>query len=97
MLHIHRLGWSKKFNLSELTLLQHEKNVLMGSIRVFGNGGLFAYVGKFRNTILGNYNAYLTNTEDCLVIGFEKKKIVISPEKPEQLKKLIEEELKSIN
>lgn len=93
-LYIHRLGWSTTYNLEQLTLIQYEKNITMGSRRLCGNGGVFAYTGSYKNAILGKYHAYLTNLSDCLIIGFDQKKIAISPDDCSAMKQVIEEAIK---
>ena len=56
-----------------------------GSLRIFGNGGLFAFTGKYRNRKLGIYNAYATALRLAVVIKLgDKKTLVVTPEKPEQ-------------
>ncbi len=79
---IHRLGWAKKFNLSNLTSIEFSPNATMGSVRTFGIGGFLGYIGYFRNSILGKYRAYATNKDNTVVLDFNGNKIVITPEEP---------------
>lgn len=90
---IHRLGWSSKYDLGKLTAIRVEPHVMMGSIRVFGIGGLFATVGYFRNQILGTYRAYVTSSGRTLILEIGKNTIVISPDSPSELKQVIENQL----
>ena len=54
------------------------------SIRVFGNGGLFAVTGIYRNRKLGTYRAYVTDRKLSVVLRTRAgKSIVVSPERPE--------------
>ena len=46
---IHRLGWATKFDLSDLTSVEFSPGATIGSIRAMGIGGLFGFVGHFRN------------------------------------------------
>ena len=39
-----------------------------GTLRVFGNGGLFARTGRFHSPGLGNFRMYLTNEADAVLI-----------------------------
>ena len=87
---IHRLGWSNKYPLKELTEMEVNPQAMVGSIRVFGNGGLFGYSGYFRNTILGKYRAFVTNSQNCLILRFSDKRIVISPDNPREMESAIE-------
>ena len=55
----------------------------MGSIRLFGIGGVFGYIGNFKNSILGNYKAYVTHRKKTvLIVTKESQKILISPDDP---------------
>ncbi len=48
------------------------------SIRLFGSGGLFGYLGKFRNKKLGNYTMYATNLNELILIRTDRKTYVFS-------------------
>ncbi|RFS20116.1 hypothetical protein DVR12_20585 [Chitinophaga silvatica] len=56
-----------------------EKSAIRGSLRVFGSGGLFGYLGIFRSSNLGKYQMWSTNCETLVLIECMNKKIVISP------------------
>jgi transcriptional regulator with XRE-family HTH domain len=88
---IHRLGWATKRNLSELMKCSVLPNAMMGSMRVFGNGGLYGYSGVYRNAILGTYRAFATRRENCLVLQFGEKHVVITPDEPLEMKQALEE------
>jgi hypothetical protein len=87
---IHRLGWSTKFDLSRLTSVEVSPGATMGSIRAMGIGGLFGFVGYYRNEILGTYKAYATNELNTVVLDFGGKKIVVTPDKPEAFLQAVE-------
>ncbi|MFT3783246.1 MAG: helix-turn-helix domain-containing protein [Nibricoccus sp.] len=80
---VHRLGWATKFDLAQLSGFEANPHAMMGSIRLFGNGGIFCFHGYFRNAILGRYKAYVTNPALCVVLEFGERKIVISPDDPQ--------------
>jgi hypothetical protein len=82
MLLVHRLGWATRIPLSGLVSAEAEPNATLGSIRVFGIGGAFAFVGKFRNATLGSYRAYVTDPEFCVVLEIGPEKIVVTPDSP---------------
>ena len=48
------------------------------SIRIFGSGGLFGYLGKFKNKKLGNYTMYATNVNELILIRTDRKTYVFS-------------------
>lgn len=96
-LFIHRLGWSNSLELAGLTGISVNPQAMMGSLRVFGMGGMFAYVGYFRNSHLGTYRAFATHTGNCLVLQFADKNVVVTPDSPEAMKLAVEEELKALS
>ena len=48
------------------------------SIRVFGSGGLFGYLGKFKNKKLGYYTMYATDINELILIRTARKTYVFS-------------------
>lgn len=56
----------------------------MFSLRLFGNGGLFAGTGIYWNSTLGIFRAYVTRAgaQDLVMVEAGDKKIIISPEDP---------------
>jgi len=82
-LMIHRLGWSNKFDLSELTKVEVNPGATLGSLRTMGIGGLFGFVGHFYNEILGSYKAYATNEFNTVVLVFGSETLVVTPDDPE--------------
>lgn len=48
------------------------------SIRVFGSGGLFGYLGKFKNKKLGYYSMYATDINELILIRTDRKTYVFS-------------------
>lgn len=90
VLLIHRLGWVTRIDLNKLDNAKYDPNVTVGSIRVWGIGGLFGYVGYFRNSALGKYKAYTTNTKNTLMLEVSNKTIVISPDFPKEFVEAIQ-------
>jgi len=79
---IHRLGWAIRFDLADLTSVEFSPGATIGSIRTMGIGGLFGFVGHFRNEILGSYRAYATDEENTVILDFSGEKIVVTPDSP---------------
>ncbi|HET6527529.1 MAG TPA: PH domain-containing protein, partial [Balneolaceae bacterium] len=51
-------------------------------IRIWGIGGLFGFIGYFRNSRLGNYKAYSTSNKRSVILDVNGKKVVVSPDSP---------------
>lgn len=82
-LRIQRLGWSIKIPLSEISKAEFRPDIMSKSIRLWGIGGVFGYIGHFRNRQLGNYKAYATHRKKTVVIQTTKnEQFVLSPSDP---------------
>lgn len=81
---IHRLGWSSHFDLASLISASSDPSAMNGSIRLFGNGGLFAFCGWFRNKKLGNYRVFATDPQRSVVLRFTDRIVVVTPDAPEK-------------
>ncbi len=80
---IKRFGWDSQLELKGLLSVEYDPAATKGSIRTFGNGGMFAFSGKFWNRKLGLYSAYITDFRLSVVLYFDDHVIVISPENPQ--------------
>jgi hypothetical protein len=80
---IHRLFWSTRLPITELESACYEPDAMRGSIRTFGNGGLFSFTGYFRNPGLGSYRAYVTDLQRTVVLRFPGRVVVLSPSAPD--------------
>jgi hypothetical protein len=80
---IHRLFWTTRLPRAGLQSAGAEPDVMRGSLRTFGNGGLFSFSGYFWSKALGSYRAWVTDPRRTVVLGFAQRKVVISPAVPE--------------
>jgi hypothetical protein len=53
---------------------------LRGSIRLWGNGGVFGYYGLFRTSKLGKCTWYLANRSHAVVVISDEKTVLFSPD-----------------
>ena len=66
------------------------KGEMKGTIRTFGNGGLFGYYGKFYNRTLGSMTWYVTQRKNMIYIKTTSgNKIIISPDDISIINKVI--------
>jgi hypothetical protein len=87
---VHRLGWATKFDLAALSSAEVNPGATLGSVRALGIGGLFGFVGRFRNETLGLYRAYATDDQNTVVLDVGGQKVVVTPEDPEQFVAAVE-------
>lgn len=79
-LEIERPLWTTTFALADLVSVAGDSEALRGSLRLFGNGGLFSVTGIFWNKRLGLFHAYGTDPDRAVVLRFRKRTIVITPD-----------------
>ena len=80
---IQRLFWNSRVELSGLQSAKVDTEAMQQSTRIFGNGGLFCFAGKFDNNRLGTYRAFATDPKNSVVLRFTDRKVVVTPESPD--------------
>jgi hypothetical protein len=88
---IHRLGWNFRMELAALLEVKADPAALKGSIRLAGNGGLFAFCGWFRNARLGVFRAFCTDTAHAVILRFPDRTVVVTPDQPEKFVSAVKE------
>jgi hypothetical protein len=90
---VHRIGWSSHVSLLDLNQANFAPEAMKRSIRLFGNGGLFAFAGWFWNRKLGKYRAFATDLKRTVVLRFSDRTVVVSPSEPESFVRVVSERL----
>ncbi|MEI8341522.1 MAG: PH domain-containing protein [Verrucomicrobiota bacterium] len=80
---IHRLLWSTRLPRTGLQSAIFDPSAMCKSIRTCGNGGLYSITGWYWNKTLKSYRAYVTDPKLTVVLRYENRRIVVSPENPE--------------
>ncbi|MEM1116477.1 MAG: PH domain-containing protein [Bacteroidota bacterium] len=80
---IDRLGWQTRLDLDGLESAEVDPDAMRGSIRTWGFGGPFAFVGRFRSRELGPYTAYATDRDLAVVLRWPDRTVVVTPDDPE--------------
>ena len=81
-LRIVRLLWATRIDLEGLLRAASDPSAMRGSLRILGNGGLYAVTGLFQNRTLGRYRAFVTDRKRAVVLFLPARTVVISPEDP---------------
>jgi hypothetical protein len=77
---VRRLGWSTALPLVGLVAVTGEPQGLRGSVRLFGNGGLFAISGWFWNRRIGRFRAYATDPGRAVLLRYrDGSKVLLTP------------------
>lgn len=79
---VDRLLWTTHVTLGPLREATIDPDAGNGSIRLMGNGGLFAFCGWFRNATLGRYRAFVTDWQRAVVLHAGEATVVLSPADP---------------
>jgi hypothetical protein len=80
-IEVRRLGWNTVLPLAGLVAVTGEPDGMRGSVRLFGNGGLFAISGWFWNRRLGRFRAYATDPERAVLLRYrDGSKVVVTPD-----------------
>lgn len=83
---IHTLARTRLIPYSNIETIERlDKSCIQGgTIRLFGIGGMLGNIGWFRNSQLGTFRAYITDTEKAFLIRLKQgKPIAISVSEPD--------------
>lgn len=83
-LRIRRLCWDTRWPIDGLAGARLRPDVMAGSWRIWGNGGMFGFTGRFSNAALGRYRAYVTDHKRTVVLDTPQGILVVSPDRPER-------------
>lgn len=82
---VRRLFGSLKITRNGIMeIRQVGRSDIANSIRIFGSGGLFGYLGRFKNDRLGSYTMYATDLNHLIYIRTSSKKYVFSCSCPKE-------------
>lgn len=82
-LSIGRLFWSTNIPLLGIHEAWHDPKAMKGSLRIFGNGGLFGITGLFWSKTLGRYRLFATDPVKSVVMRLHGRTVVITPDDPD--------------
>lgn len=83
-IYVRRPGWRSKISLEGLESIEINPKAVKGSIKTFGNGGLFCFAGFFHNKTLGTWRAFATEWKNSVILRYPKRVIVVTPDRPEE-------------
>lgn len=89
VLLVHRLGWSTGLSLAGLVSATPDPEATRGSLRIAGNGGLFAFCGLFHSSRLGRYRMYGTDLARAVILRWADRVAVVTPENPDRFARAI--------
>lgn len=81
-LRVQRLLWTTSLSLGNLRSVWQDSAAMKGSLRLFGNGGLFSITGLYWSKSLRRYRAFVTDPAKAVVLELEDRVLVVSPADP---------------
>jgi hypothetical protein len=81
---IHHLVWATTFDLSSLSNVRLEPDLLRKSISLWSTRGLFGIVGHLKSKAIGHYRAYATTGRNAVLLDFGDERVVVTPERPQE-------------
>lgn len=79
---IQRLFWATRLPRAGLLSAVAEPKAMCKSIRTCGNGGFFSFTGWYWSKSLKSYHAYVTDLNRTVVLRYERRTVVVSPDDP---------------
>lgn len=79
---VHRLGWVTWLPRAGLQSARFEPRTSWVCIRI-GNGGFFSFTGLTWSPRLGLCRVFFTDRNRCVVLQYPNRKVVVSPDAPE--------------
>ncbi len=79
---VMRRGRVNRFPLDGLRSVAVDPEAMKFSLKILGNDGLGAIVGRYRNLRLGGYRALVTDRGRAVVLRWSDRCLVVSPEHP---------------
>lgn len=87
---VRRLFWWTRIPREELSSAEIDPDAITWkTIRTFGNGGFYSFTGWFWNKRIGSFRAFITDASRCVVLRFETKTILVSPDNPDAFVKAL--------
>jgi hypothetical protein len=77
-----RIGRTNTLPLAGLQSVVSNPEAMRRSWKTWGNDGVGAICGRFRNATLGPYRAFATDPARAVVLRWEDRTIVVTPDRP---------------
>lgn len=74
--------WVTEISLYGLRSAEYIPGAMKGSLRTFGNGGMFSITGWYYSKALGKYRTWVTDMNLTVVLRYDDRTLMVSPEDP---------------
>lgn len=79
---VRRSFWKTTIPIDGFISAEMDPKAMSRAEKVIGSDGLFAIYGRFKSDRLGTFQAYVTDTANCVVLRFTGRTVVLSPGNP---------------
>jgi hypothetical protein len=86
---IQRPLWKTRLDRGGLKSAEVVPNAMSKCLRTCGNGGGFSFTGWYWRKSLDSFRAYVTDLNRTVVLRFDKRTVVVSPDAPEDFVKAL--------
>jgi hypothetical protein len=90
-IRVHRTLFPVTLPLQPPVTIERTPGLTKGSLRTFGNGGLFGFYGRFWKSGVGSYRAFVTDPANALLLTSGERKFALSPDQPDAFIRAVEE------
>ncbi len=81
-LYVERLFFPSRIPLAGLSKVKFDPGACRGSIRLWGNAGLYSFTGWYRSRALGRYRLFATDLSRAVVLSRLRQVVVVTPADP---------------
>lgn len=82
-LYVQRPFWSSPVSLEGLSKIRQMPTACKGSLRIFGNAGLYSFTGLYQSRALGRYRLFATDFSRSVVLDSTRGVVVVTPAEPQ--------------
>jgi hypothetical protein len=90
-IRVHRTLFPVTLPLEPPVTVERMPGLVKGSLRTFGNGGLFGFYGRFWKSGIGSYRAFVTNPANVILVTTVDRRSALSPDQPEAFMRVVKE------
>jgi hypothetical protein len=87
-----RPAWKTRIPLAGLKSVVADPKATCRTLRTCGNGGFFSFTGWYYNKTLGAYRMFATDPARAVVLAFEKRRVVVTPDDPDAFVRSVSEQ-----
>lgn len=90
-IRVHRTLFPVTLPLEPPVTIEPMPGLTKGSLRTFGNGGLFGFYGRFWKSGVGSYRAFVTDPAKVILCQTGDRKFALSPDQTDSFIRAVEE------